>query len=288
MTETAWYEAFGSADLGCEIIEYNYFFTNGNKGETVSMNKKVLAGIGAGLAALIITAGVVVLVVKTINYNPAPTTDVWDDDDDDETESSSAYRDNPDPTPKPTRETQGRDYYENGGYNGMDSYYIIQDLTTEEIIAEYEYYHDIAHTYDINDLKYFDKELKHPCYTYEDVSGLGLYMFYDLIMPDEKVDHIQCFNVEGDESTGGIEFTMKIRIHDGDKAMEIYNAFVDKYSVGAQGYEYYNMLNTYDTGVWITVDDWESRIVCYKKMRDDNGEYYWLIYVAEEYREHII
>jgi hypothetical protein len=249
------------------------------------MNKKVLIGCVSGcLVAVAATVGIAVLVLKTLDYSPAPTVDVWDDDDDDEDESeTSFYRDNPDPTPTTPRETQGRDYYENGGYKGMDSYYIIQDLTTEEIVAEYEYYHDIAHSYDISELKDFDKELKHPAYSQVDASGYGLYMFYDLILPDEKIDHIQSFDAEGTESTGAIEFSMKIRIHDGDKAMEIYNAFVDRYSAGAQSSEYYNMLKTYDTGVWITVNDSESRIVCYKKMKDDYGNYYWLIYVSEDY-----
>ena len=189
------------------------------KGKDV-MNKKVLIGVIAGAVAVAATAGIFAVVVSTLNYRPSTRTDIWDDDDDedeDETETSY-YRDNPDPTPTTPRETQGRDYYENGGFKGWDSYYIIQDLTTEEIIAEYEYYHDIAHTYDPGDLKGFDKELKHPCYSYEDASGYGLYMFYDLIMPDENIDHIQCFNVEGNESTGDIEFSMKIRIHDEDQA----------------------------------------------------------------------
>ncbi len=65
--------------------------------------------------------------------------------------------------------------------------------------------------------------------------------------------------------------------------MEIYNVFVDRYSAGAQSSEYYNMLKTYDTGVWIEVNDSESRIVCYKKMKDDYGNNYWLIYVSEDY-----
>ena len=230
----------------------------------------------AGAVAVAVTAGLVAILVSTLGNHPAQRTDVWDDED--ETESSF-YRDDPTTT---TRETQGRDYYENGGYKGMDSYFIIQDLTTDEIIAEYEHYHDLAHSYDINEIRNFDKELEHPAYSQVDASGCGVYMFYDLILPDEKIDHVVSFDAEGNESTGDIEFSMKIRIHDADKAMEIYNAFVDRYSAGAQESEYYNMLNTYDKGVWITVNDSEARIVCYKKLRD-KSDYYWLIYVSESY-----
>ena len=248
------------------------------------MDKKVLIGVAAGAVALTATAGIAVLVAHALDYKVSSNADVWEEYDEDEEEETkqSFYRDNPDPTPKPTRETQGRDYYEGGGYKGMDSYYIIQDLTTDEIIAEYEYYHDIAHTYDISELKDFDKELKHPAYTYVDASGYGLYMFYDLILPDEMIDHIESFDVEGTESTGAIEFTMKMRIHDPDKAMEIYNAFVDRYSEGSQGSEYYNMLNTFDKGVRIHFDDSHDKIVCYKKIRDNNDSFY-LIYVSEDY-----
>lgn len=248
------------------------------------MNKKVLIGCVSGcLVAVAATVGIAVLVLKTLDYSPAPTVDVWDDDDDDEDESeTSFYRDNPDPTPTTPRETQGRDYYENGGYKGMDSYYIIQDLTTEEIVAEYEYYHDIAHTYDINDIKDFDKELKTPAHSQVDSNGFGVFMFYDLILPDEKIDHVESYYVEASESKGTIEFTMKIRIHDGDKAMEIYNAFVDRYSAGAQGSEYYDMLNTFDKGVRIHIDDSYDRIVGYKKVKS-GGDYCWVIHVSEDY-----
>ena len=249
-----------------------------------NMAKKVLIGIAAGTVALATTAGIVALAVYAVNHIASSNTYVWDEDEDETEETEhSYYRDNPDPTPVPTRETQGRDYYEGGGYKGMDSYYIIQDLTTEEIIAEYEYYHDIAHTYDISELTDFDKELKHPANTQADANGLGLFMFYDLILPDEKIDHIQSFYVEGTESTGNIEFTMKIRIHDPDKAMEIYNTFVDRYIEGAQGSEYYDMLNTFDKGVRITVSDSYDRIVCYKKLRDDFNNYYYVIHVSEDY-----
>lgn len=249
------------------------------------MNKKVMiASLVSVAAAVTVTAGIVALVVSVLNYNSSPTTDIWaeDDDEDEEETETSFYRDNPDPTPQSTRETQGRDYYEGGGYNGMDSYYIVQDLSVDEIIAEYEYYHDIAHTYELDDLKYFDQELKHPCYSQVDSTGYGLYMFYDLILPDEMVDHIASFNIEGNEKNGSVEFSMKIRIHDPDKANELYNSFVDRYSEGAQGSEYYNMLNTYDKGVKIAVSDTETRIVCFNRLKFEGYDYY-IIYVSEDY-----
>ena len=244
------------------------------------MNKKVVIACVAGFAAAAaVITGIVVLIVNVLGYRSSSVNDVPDDDYDKE---SSYYRDDPEPVATTTRETQGRDYYENGGFKGWDNYFIIQDLTTEEIIAEYEYYHDLAHTYDISELKNFDKELKHPAYSQIDASGNGVFMFYDLILPDEKIDHVVSFDAEGTESSGTIEFSMKIRIHDHDKAMEIYNAFVDRYSEGAQGSEFFNLLRTYDQGVKIRVNDSESRIVCYKK-GGDNVNNYWLIYVSENY-----
>ena len=243
------------------------------------MAKKALICVAAGAVALTVTAGIVAVVAFALNYNTSPKPDVWDDDD--ETDRSY-YRDDPDPTPVPPRETQGRDYYEGGGYKGMDSYYIIQDMTVDEIIAEYEYYHDIAHTYDIADIKTFDKELKRPAYNNADSSGSGLFMFYDLILPDEKIDHIESFNIDGTESTGAIEFSMKMRIHDPDKAMEIYDAFVERYSEGSQGSEFFNLMNTYNKGVRIKVDDSHDWLVCYKKIKSDN-DYFYLIFVSEDY-----
>ena len=240
------------------------------------MAKKVWIFVAAGIVAALIITGIVALLVHAVNYNPSPRPDVWEDEDEPE---SSYYRDDPTTT---TRETQGRDYYENGGYKGMDSYFIIQDMTTEEIIAEYEYYHDLAHTYDITELKDFDKELKHPAHSEPDSSGYGVFMFYDLILPDEKIDHVVSFDAEGTKSTGAIEFSMKMRIHDQDKAMAIYDAFVERYSAGAQGSEFYNMMNTYNKGVRIIVDDTHDWLVCYKKLRDGD-DYYWLIYVSEDY-----
>lgn len=244
------------------------------------MTKKVLISVAAGAVALTVTAGIFVLVARVLNYKAPSNSDVWEEYDDDEETESSSYRDVPTTT---TRETQGRAYYEGGGYKGMDSYYIIQDMTTEDIIAEYEYYHRIAHTYDVADIKSFDKELKYPAYTNKESSGSSLFMFYDLILPDEKIDHIASFNIEGIESTGAIEFTMKIRIHDPDKAMEVYNAFVNRYSEGAQGSEYYDMLHTFDKGVRIKIDDSHDRIVGYKKVRSDNDIFY-VIHVSEDYK----
>lgn len=246
------------------------------------MAKKVLIGAAAGVVAVAATAGIVVLAVNLLGTRPSSRSDIWDDDDDEETSETSYYRENPDPTPTTPRETQGRDYYENGGYKGMDSYFIIQDYTVDEIVAEYEYYHDLAHSYDINEIRNFDQELEHPAYSQVDSTGFGIYMFYDLILPDEKIDHVVCFNIEGNGSTGEVDFSMKIRIHDQDRAMEIFNTFVDRYSAGAQEVKPYNMMNTFDNGVWITVNDTESRAVCYRKLRD-NGDYYWIIYVSEDY-----
>ena len=246
------------------------------------MSKKVLISVAAVAVASATIAGIAAVVINTINYKPSSRSDVWEDDDeDDDGTESSYYRDDPDPTPTTPRETQGRDYYENGGFKGWDKYFIIQDLTTDEIIAEYEYYHDLAHTYEILELKDFDKELKHPAYSQADSSGCGVYMFYDLILPDEKIDHVESFDAEGTESTGAIEFSMKMRIHDPDKAMDIYNAFVDRYSAGAQGSEFENMMKLFDKGVRITVDDSHAWIIGYKKVRDNN-DCFWVIYVMED------
>ena len=244
------------------------------------MNKKAVIGfITADAVALVVITGIFVVLAKTIGGRPSSGRDVWDDEED---ETTFYSRETEDETFE-TRETQGRDYYENGGYKGWDKYYIIQDLTVEEIIGIYEHYRDLAHSYDINDIKNFDRELEHEANSQIDVSGFGVFMFYDLILPDEKIDHVESFDAEGTESTGAIEFSMKIRIHDQDKAMEIYNTFVERYSEGAQESEFYNMMNTYNKGVWITVDDSESRIVCYKKLKDSYGNYYWIIFVSEDF-----
>lgn len=244
------------------------------------MNKKVLIGFGATVAAVAVIAGIFVLIVNVLGARPSSRNDVWADDD--ETESSSYSEETEPPTTTTTRETQGRDYYENGGYKGMDSYYIIQDLSVDEIIAIYEYYRDLAHKYDVDKIKDFDKELKYPAHSQVDSSGKGVFMFYDQILADEKIDHVVSFDAEG-ESNGAIEFSMKIRIHDHDKAMKIYDTFIERYSAGAIGTEPYDMLKTFSKGVKIKVSDKESRMVCYKQMRDDYGNYVWLIYVSEDF-----
>ena len=241
------------------------------------MSKKVWISAVAGVVVAAAMLVIVILVVKGLRDKPSSRTEATDDTE------SSYYREETEEPETTTRETQGRDYYENGGYKGWDNYYIIHDLTTEDIIAMYEHYHDLAHTYELTELKNFDKELDHPCYSQVDVSGLGVYMFYDQILPDEKIDYVESFNVIGSESNGGIEFSMKIKIHDADKAMEIYDSFVERYSAGAQGSEFYNMLNTFDKGVRITVDESHDWLVCYKKLRDKYDCTYWIIYVSEDY-----
>ena len=161
------------------------------------MNKKVLISAVAGVVAAGAMLVVVILVVNGLREKPSSMTSSTED----ETESSY-YREETEIPTTTTRETQGRDYYENGGFKGWDKYYIIQDLTVDDIIAVYEHYHDLAHSYDLNELKYFDRELDHPCYSQIDASDLGVFMFYDLILPDEKIDHVESFNVIGTESVG--------------------------------------------------------------------------------------
>ena len=245
------------------------------------MKKKALIVVSASLAALVVLAGIFVLLINVLGSRPSSRSDVWDDDDD-ETETSFSSEETEIPTTT-TRETQGRDYYENGGYKGMDNYYIIQDQSVDDIIGIYEYYHDKAHTYEISKLKEFDKELKVPAYSQVDSTGNGIFMFYDQILPDEKIDFVHSFNIEGNESKGTIEFSMKMRIHDRDKAMAIYNGFIDRYSAGSIGTEDYNMMGTFDRGVRIKLSDTESKLVCYKRVRDKYDNYYWLIYVSEDY-----
>ena len=245
------------------------------------MKKKALIVVSASLAALVILAGIFVLLINVLGSRPSSRSDVWDDDDD-ETETSFSSEETEIPTTT-TRETQGRDYYENGGYKGMDNYYIIQDQSVDDIIGIYEYYRDKAHSYEISKLKEFDKELKVPAYSQVDSTGNGIFMFYDQILPDEKIDFVHSFNIEGNESKGTIEFSMKMRIHDRDKAMAIYNGFIDRYSAGSIGTEDYNMMGTFDRGVRIKLSDTESKLVCYKRVRDKYDNYYWLIYVSEDY-----
>ena len=245
------------------------------------MKKKALIVVSASLAALVVLAGIFVLLINVLGSRPSSRSDVWDDDDD-ETETSFSSEETEIPTTT-TRETQGRDYYENGGYKGMDNYYIIQDQSVDDIIGIYEYYRDKAHTYEISKLKEFDKELKVPAYSQVDSTGNGIFMFYDQILPDEKIDFVHSFNIEGNESKGTIEFSMKMRIHDRDKAMAIYNGFIDRYSAGAIGTEDYNMMGTFDRGVRIKLSETESKLVCYKRVRDKYDNYYWLIYVSEDY-----
>ena len=93
------------------------------------MNKKVVIACVAGFAAAAaVITGIIVLIVNVLGYRSSSVNDVPDDDYDKE---SSYYRDDPEPVATTTRETQGRDYYENGGFKGWDNYFIIQDLTTE-------------------------------------------------------------------------------------------------------------------------------------------------------------
>ena len=69
----------------------------------------------------------------------------------------------------------------------------------------------------------------------------------------------------------------------GYKAMAVYNGFIDRYSSGAIGTEDYDMMGTFDRGVRIKLSDFESKLVAYKRVRDKYDNYYWLIYVSEDY-----
>ena len=208
------------------------------KGTGIMINKFVIGGIAAaGLVTVAATAGAIVFIVKAAGARPdadasvavqdtelAPTDDVVD-----YTTESTA------------RETHGREYFENGGYEGEDNYYLIEDLSAEEIVGVYEYYRTISHGYEIKDLVNFDRELEYPADCQPDGDGEGLFMCYDGILPHEKLDHITSLSVSGYSFTNHIEFTMQFRIHDPDKAQEVVDAFVEYYGDGALEIKEYNL-----------------------------------------------
>ena len=247
------------------------------KGTGVMINKIVIGGIAAaGLVTVAATAGAIVFIAKAAGAKPNadasiavqdtelnPTEDVID-----HTIESTA------------RETYGREFFENGGFDGEEKYYLIQDLSAEEIVGVYEHYRVISHGYEIKDLVNFDRELEYPADCQPDGGGEGLFMCYDGILPHEKLDHITSFSVSGYSLTNHIEFTMQFNIHDPDKVQEIVDAFVEYYGDGALEIKEYNLNGMYDSGYWITYDDDQDYIVCYSECEFE-GNYYYAFWFSE-------
>ena len=247
------------------------------KGTGIMINKIVIGSIAAaGLVTVAATAGVIVLITKAASARPQADASIAVQD----TELNPTDDAIDHTIEETTRETHGREYFENGGYEGEDHYYIIEDLSAEEIVGVYEHYRVISHGYEIKNLPNFGKELEYPADCDPDSDGEGLFMCYDGILPGEKLDHVTSFSASGYSFTNHIEFTMQFRIHDPEKVQEIVDAFVEYYGDGALEIKEYDLSGGYDAGYWITCEDDQDYIICYRE-NEWEGSYYCDFWFSE-------
>ncbi len=229
------------------------------KGTGMMINKFVIGGI-ASAVAVGTTVGVILMVVnkpKEKPGNPAVTTTAVS-----ETEEST----------KKTAGSMGRDYYENGGYAGQQHFYIIQDMTPEEIVELYAYYQNCAYEYSPDNYQGFKDKLKAEPNSFElDTDCDGVYTGYDIITTPDKIDHVENMMFFCREKNS---LRMSMAICDLDKVKSIMEAYKNYYCKNGAECKEWDGGGTQDGGYIITVSDKEKYVVEYKMYRSRPYQWY--------------
>ena len=169
-----------------------------------------------------------------------------------------------------TGQAMGREYYENGGDGYGKSYYIIQDLTPEEIVDLYVRYHSYAHEYGGENYETFVNclDVKPEQADYEDEM---IYADYSRIYTDE-IDHVQSMSVFCENNNN--LFRMTIIVYDLDRVNAIMDAYKEYYSANATECEPFDRGGTEDGGYVLRYDNDFTHTIVYTAYEDSGLTYY--------------
>ena len=195
-----------------------------------------------------------------------------EDDEDDKDEEDHHGRDKKSDDDE-TEETRGRKFYEEGGIDGEECYYLIDDKTPEEIVELYVYYRDT-----LDELGFKDRDLLRDYLLVEpedfdsDDNGNILITYSGIV--DDPIDHVKDMYVSGFGLINNVEISMTIEVYDHDRAMAIIEAFKDHYNVGGADVVVSDVSGVYDGGYRIDVDEYQSYWAAYKEREFEGVTYY--------------
>lgn len=198
-----------------------------------------------------------------------------DDEDDDDDRGRNRRSDDDDET----EETKGRKYYEEGGYEGEEYFYLIDDKTPDEIVELYVYYCEAVDEVGLDYREKFrDYLLAEPkSYDTGDDDKLDIdysYRFYD------PIDHITTIYLKEDPFQH-VECVMEFTVYDLDRAEVIMQSFLDYYNVGDAEVTDFDGQGYYTKGYMIKIGYEHTYFVTYKEKESSKGVTYYEVRFSE-------
>ena len=196
-----------------------------------------------------------------------------DDEDDDDDRGRNRRSD------EDADETKGRKYYEEGGSDGEEYYYLIDDKTPDEIVELYVYYCEAVDEVGLDYREKFrDYLLAEPkSYDTGDDDKLDIdysYRFYD------PIDHITTIYLKEDPFQH-VECVMEFTVYDLDRAEVIMQSFLDYYNVGDAEVTDFDGQGYYTKGYMIKIGYEHTYFVTYKEKESSKGVTYYEVRFSE-------
>ena len=195
-----------------------------------------------------------------------------DEDDDDDRGRNRRSDDDAD-------ETKGRKYYEEGGSDGEEYYYLIDDKTPDEIVELYVYYCEAVDEVGLDYREKFRDYLLAEPKSYDTGDDDELDIDYSYIF-DDPIDHITTIYLKEDPFQH-VECVMEFTVYDLDRAEVIMQSFLDYYNVGDAEVTDFDGQGYYTKGYMIKIGYEHTYFVTYKEKESSKGVTYYEVRFSE-------
>ena len=232
------------------------------KGTGIMINKIVIGGIASAVAI-----GATVGVVLTVVNKPEAIETSYVSETEETTKKSGAAA-----TKSTTEPSKNKD-----DYDGV--YFFVDDMTPEEIVETYVYYHDKAHSIAPENYADFEQYIQVKPESFKNAGGYSYMVIYSDKRSVER-DHIRLMHNTSYTAKKKSSFAIEVVVFDEDRAQAIMDAFRDHYAVDGAKVTHWDLDGVYDDGYLIKIDKDNSYSVGY-----DHGEYkgkpYYVVRLTE-------
>jgi len=234
------------------------------KGTGIMINKIVIGGI-ASAVAVGATVGVILTVVNKPEAKPETVETSYVSETEEATKKSSAAA--TESTTKASKED----------YDGV--YFFVDDMTPEEIVETYVYYHDKAHSIAPENYADFEQYLQVKPESFENVGGYSYMVHYSDKRSVER-DHIRLMHNTSYTAKKKSSFAIEVVVFDEDRAQAIMDAYRDHYAVDGAKVIHWDSDGIYDDGYLIKIDKDNSYSVGYDH-GENKGKPYYVVRLTE-------
>lgn len=194
-----------------------------------------------------------------------------EDKDEDDDDRHGRNR-NSDDDEEETDGTEGRKYYEEGGYDGEECYYLVDNMTPEEIVELYAYYRDTVDELGLDCQDKFRGYLLVEPEDYNAEDSGDIFISYSPVL-DDPIDYIE--NIFITETVfKEVECNMEIDFYDLDRVKAVMEAFKDYYAVNGAEAEEYDCEGYYDGGYEIELGGFHNVCIVYRTYEFESRTYY--------------